>query len=127
MLGWEVMTPARASWKFRRPACFRVLFKRGQARECDVRFLKKFFFLLDLSISAGAEVVFVCHHLLLFDPELAPELVDLRLQWGDTGLKFSEFGLGFLAGFAGLVGSSSNDFLELEAVNDGVMFEAVWL
>ena len=83
--------------------------------------------MLDLPIAAGGEIVFVGLHLLLGDPELAGELVDLRLHWGHPGLEFSEFGLGFLAGSTGLVSRTRDDLLKLEAVDDGVMFEAVGL
>src|SRR5207249_930613 len=59
--------------------------------------------------------------------KLPGELVDLRLQRRDTGLKFSEFRLGLLAGGAGSVGGFGDDLLKFEPVDDGVVFEAVLL
>ena len=63
--------------------------------------------------------------MLLVDPELPAELVDLRLQRGDAGLEFGKFGLGLLACGSGLLGIVGDDFLELQAVDDGVVLEAV--
>src|ERR1017187_1512362 len=89
--------------------------------------LVKLFILLDLPIPAGGEVVFVGLHLILGDPELAGELVYLRLQRRHTRLKFSKFLLGFLAGGTGLVSRLGDDLLKFESVDDGAVFEAVGL
>ena len=40
------------------------------------------------------EIIIVCDDLLLLDPELPAELVDLRLQRSDAGLKLGKLGLG---------------------------------
>jgi hypothetical protein len=95
--------------------------------ERNLRLLVKFFVLLDLPIPARGEIIFVRFHLILRHPELARKLVDLRLQRRDAGLEFGKFGLGFLAGDAGLVSRLGDDLFEFEPVDDGVMFEAVLL
>ena len=50
----------------------------------------KLFFLLDLPIPAGGQIIFVGLHLIFGDPKLAGELVDLRLKWHDAGLEFRQ-------------------------------------
>ena len=83
------------------------------------------FILLDLPIPAGGEVIFVGLHLILGHPELAAELIDLRLQRRNAGLEFGEFGLGFLAGGAGLIRRLRDDLVKLEPMDDLVVNETV--
>lgn len=75
-----------------------------QPLQRDARLLVELLILLDLTIPTRGQVVLVGLDLILGDPKLAGELVDLRLQRRYPRLKFSEFSLGFLAGRNGFIG-----------------------
>ena len=88
----------------------------------------KLFILLDLPIAAGGEVVLVGLHLVLGDPELAAELVDLRLQRGRCGIGVRQVRPRPSRGRRGPCRRRlGDDLLELQPVDDGVVFEAVLL
>jgi len=67
----------------------------------------------------------VSFRLILGDPKLAGELVDLLLERGHPELEFSKFCFSILAGGTGLVNRLGDDLLKCETVDNGVVFEAV--
>jgi hypothetical protein len=68
-------------------------------------------------IVARGKVVSVGDHLILRDPELPRELVDLSLEWGDARLKLVQLCLSRLAGNASLVGIVFDDLIEPQSMD----------